>query len=117
MPRLHHVNIGIPDDKLADETLFLTEIVGLRHVSQTPPPANWFDADDGVQVHVSLDPHHMPSTRAHVAMNLGDRVPQVEQLLISRGIPYRGLDGDDPAQRRLFLADPGGNFWELRPGA
>ena len=38
----------------------------------TPPTALWFEGDDGTQIHLSEDPDHHPSTRAHVARELGD---------------------------------------------
>ena len=116
MPRLHHVNITIPAAALAAEEEFLTQVIGLRQVA-APPGSHWFDADGGTQVHVSLDPRHVPSGTAHIAVNVGGQVPAAERTLAGRGIAYKAIDdGGDTARRRLFVTDPGGNLWEIRPG-
>lgn len=114
MLRIHHVNLGIPEDGLDAEKAFLTDVLGLRYLPPTDeaPMANWFEADGGVQVHLSRDPNHRAPERAHVAVELGDELDAVEARLTARGMEFRAV-GDD-ADRRVICRDPAGNMWELR---
>ncbi len=61
---------------------------------------------------MSEDPDHRPSTRAHVAMELGPDLDEVEQRLEASG--YEIARFDRPDVRVVFVADPAGNRWELR---
>jgi catechol 2,3-dioxygenase-like lactoylglutathione lyase family enzyme len=115
MLELHHVNIGIPEDGLDAETTFLVEVLGLRHLKpgvDAPSTAIWFEAGGGVQLHVSLDPAHRAPERAHVAFEIGGRIPSLERTLVERDIGYQALE--DESGRRLFFRDPAGNLFELR---
>jgi catechol 2,3-dioxygenase-like lactoylglutathione lyase family enzyme len=95
MRRIHHVNLGVHPDVMDDEVDFLIDVLGYRRAD--PPAealrfgAQWFDADDGTQVHLSRDPDHRPAARAHTALVVGDEL-------------------DDIKAR----SDPAGNRWELR---
>ena len=116
MPRFHHVNLGVPPEAVDAEADFLTSVLGYRRL-QSPPDLQqynpkWFEADDGTQVHLSVDPEHRPAARAHTAIELAGQSAEVERRLGEAGIDVqvRG-DGDG---RTLFCADPAGNLWELR---
>ena len=71
----------------------------------------WFEADDGHQVHLTVDADHKPSARAHTAILLGDALDEVlARVEASGGSSYlMTFDGD----RHAFTNDPAGNLWEL----
>jgi hypothetical protein len=109
------VNVAVPEDGLEAERSFLVDILGLRHLqpgAEAPATANWFQAD-GFQIHVSRDADYHAPEVAHVALEIGDDIPEVERRLVACGMDYRALDED--TGRRLFCKDPAGNLWELRP--
>lgn len=117
MATFHHVNLGVPVDGLQSEATFLQDVLGYRHVEVGEElkglGANWFEAEDGSQVHLSADPDHRPAARAHVAVAFGAELDDVERRLQAKSIAY------DSAQRPgfprvVFCQDPAGNRWELR---
>jgi catechol 2,3-dioxygenase-like lactoylglutathione lyase family enzyme len=115
MARLHHVNLGIPVGGTDAEAGFLVDVLGYRRVE--PPAAlasvaNWFEYEDGTQIHLSEDPGHRPAARAHVAVELGDDLAALEQLLEEAGYATTPIEGGD--RRVVFCQDPAGNRWELR---
>lgn len=125
MPTLHHVNLCVPpmlDDPSGvarpgteAETEWL-ERLGYRSIESGPEIAamgtvHWFEADDGTQVHLTVDPEHRPSGRAHTAIHLGDALDPTVARLEAAGHPCNTIafDGD----RHVFATDPAGNLWEL----
>ncbi len=116
MPSLHHVNLTVPEDRADAEGQWLIDVLGYRKAVPGPDAAKfgtlrWFQADDGHQVHLSIDPEHRPSGRAHTAIRLGDALDSVVAKLEADGETRRAItfDGD----RHVFTADPAGNLWEL----
>jgi catechol 2,3-dioxygenase-like lactoylglutathione lyase family enzyme len=116
MPRFHHVNLGVPPDAIDAEEDFLIDVLGYRRMEipsdmqQFQP--KWFEADDGSQVHLSVDPEHRVAARAHTAIELAGETDEVERRLGKAGIDFKTFgDGD---ARTLFCVDPAGNRWELR---
>ncbi|MBO0729794.1 MAG: hypothetical protein J2P57_11080 [Acidimicrobiaceae bacterium] len=123
MPSFHHVNLGVPVDGIEAEAGFLVDILGYREApvpEQLRDRAHWFDAGDGSQVHLSVDPDHRPAARAHVAVEYGAELAGVEQRLTERGVSFDSFDSPQGApevsdpRRVLFCQDPAGNRWELR---
>src|SRR4051794_16069293 len=115
MPRFHHVNLGIYEDGLDAQAEFLVGVIGLRRIDPGPELAglaNWFEADDGTQVHLSKDPEHTPAARAHVAMEFGGELGDVERRLQEGGYSSAQLEFD--GRRIVICCDPAGNRWELR---
>jgi catechol 2,3-dioxygenase-like lactoylglutathione lyase family enzyme len=113
--RLHHVNLSIPVDGADAEAAFLVDYLNYRRMELTPgtpPQAKWFEGDDGTQIHLSEDPEHHPSTRAHVAVDLGDGLHELRSKFDTSDYEYRTFDG--PNGPTLFCQDPAGNRWELR---
>ncbi len=115
MLRLHHVNLGVPVGGVDAEAVFLVDLLGYRRVD--PPKAvasvaNWFEGEDGRQIHLSEDPDHRPAARAHVALELGDELVALERGFDRAGYDYKCADGGDG--RIVFCRDPAGNRWELR---
>jgi hypothetical protein len=115
MLRLHHVNLSIPVDGEASESAFLVDFLNYQRLEltpDTPPMAKWFEGEDGTQIHLSEDPDHHPSSRAHVALELGDDLAALKAKFDEAGYAYKEFDG--PNGRLLFCQDPAGNRWELR---
>jgi catechol 2,3-dioxygenase-like lactoylglutathione lyase family enzyme len=117
MVTFHHVNLGVPVDGLEAEAGFLTGVLGYRRMQMNPElqrmGANWFEADDGSQVHLSVDPDHRPAARAHVAVTFGPHLTDVETRLTESTIEF---DASERAgfPRVVICLDPAGNRWELR---
>ena len=116
VPRLDHVNLGVPVDGLDQEAAFLVDLLGYRRVEGGPEAQGfgtlwWFEGDDAAQVHLSADPDHRPPGRAHTAIHLGDALDSTLDRL--RGAGHEcgeiAFDGD----RHVFTRDPAGNTWEL----
>lgn len=116
-PRFHHVNLGVLPDDVDAEARFLVDILGYRAVTPERLPsgigARWYEADDGSQVHLSLDPEHRAPARAHVAVEYGDALADVEDRLARAQVEFRraSLEGFPAVST---CRDPAGNLWELR---
>jgi hypothetical protein len=116
MPKFHHANLGVPPDLAEAEANFLVGILGYRRLA--PPQAaadfgaRWFEADDGTQVHLSLDTDHVPASMAHTAIDISGESREVERRLSDAGIPFKTAEFD--GNRILLCKDPAGNRWELR---
>jgi catechol 2,3-dioxygenase-like lactoylglutathione lyase family enzyme len=108
----------VPPGGLAAQKQFLTDVLGYRAMSVTEQQAamgvNWYEGDDGSQIHLGEDPEHQAPKRAHVAVTLDDdELTAVEQRLEAAGVKVREIDNPD-IRRFLVLQDPSGNRWELR---
>lgn len=115
MLSLHHVNLGVPPGGKDAEASFLVDFLGYRRVGLTQgttSTATWFESDDGKQIHLSEDEHHQPAARAHVAVELGENLREVELSFERAAYPFDVSDGDD--RRTVLCCDPAGNRWELR---
>jgi hypothetical protein len=115
MLRLHHVNLSIPVDGADAEAAFLVDFLNYKRVELTPGTprgAKWFGAEDGSQIHLSEDPEHNPSKRAHVAIELGDDLNDLRSKFEKSDYVYTTYNG--PEGPVLFCQDPAGNRWELR---
>jgi catechol 2,3-dioxygenase-like lactoylglutathione lyase family enzyme len=121
MTAMHHVNLCVPptiDDRdgAEAEAEWLVDVLGYRRATPGPEASKfatlrWFEADDGHQVHLTVDPDHAPSGRAHTAIRLDDALDRVIARLEASGQTPHALtfDGD----RHVFTNDPAGNLWEL----
>lgn len=121
MPRHHHVNLSIPVGALDAQRHFLVDVIGYRPL-RTPDEvlarginANWFEADDGSQIHLSEDPKHRSQSFAHVAIELRpDELDRVQQRLAEAAIEFAEIEPSPGFPRVVFTRDPAGNRWELR---
>jgi catechol 2,3-dioxygenase-like lactoylglutathione lyase family enzyme len=117
VPRFHHVNLGVASGGVSAEAGFLVEVLGYRPVEvddrMRALGVHWFEADDGSQVHLSEDPDHRPAARAHVAIEFGPELAEVERRLEQAAVSYRPLD-QPGGPHVVFCRDPAGNRWELR---
>jgi hypothetical protein len=116
MPTFHHANLGIPPDLEEAEADFLVGILGYRRLE--PPKAaadfgaRWFEADDGTQVHLSLDASHAPAAMAHTALNVRGESDAIADRLTKAGIRFKTAEFD--GNQIILCKDPAGNRWELR---
>jgi catechol 2,3-dioxygenase-like lactoylglutathione lyase family enzyme len=116
MPRFHHANLGVLPETADAEGEFLVDVLGYRRLQ--PPAAalafgaRWFEADDGTQVHLSLDPGHVPAERAHTAIEVPGQSGEIERRLTAAGVPFSS--GEFDGIRVVNCKDPAGNGWELR---
>jgi catechol 2,3-dioxygenase-like lactoylglutathione lyase family enzyme len=116
MPTFHHANLGIPPDLADAEADFLVDILGYRRLEPPKPAADfgarWFAADDGTQVHLSLDPAHVPAAMAHIALEVGGDSDAIATRLTNAGVRFKSAEFD--GNRIILCKDPAGNRWELR---
>ncbi len=117
MPSIHHVNLSVPEDGADAEAVWLVDVLGYRPAQPGPEAAQfaqrlwWFDADDGSQVHLTVNAEHHPSPPAHTAIRLDDALDGVVARIESDGQECRSLTFD--GLRHVFATDPAGNLWEL----
>ena len=116
MPTMHHVNLCVPEAEADAEAEWLVDVLGYQRAAAGPEATafgtlRWFEGDDGHQVHLTIDPEHRPSPRAHTAIRLDDALDTVVSKLEAAGKSSHALtfDGD----RHVFTNDPAGNLWEL----
>jgi catechol 2,3-dioxygenase-like lactoylglutathione lyase family enzyme len=112
MPRFHHANLGVPPGLEASEGSFLVDVLCYRKMDVPPDlqgRARWFEAEDGSQIHLSIDPEHRPAAAAHTAIEVDEAI---EARLDAAGIGYQA--GERDGLRVVFCDDPAGNRWELR---
>jgi catechol 2,3-dioxygenase-like lactoylglutathione lyase family enzyme len=114
--RLDHVNLSVPEGGVDAEAHWLVDLLGYRSAQPGPESArlgtlHWFEADDGTQVHLTVDPEHQPSKRAHTAIDLGDELDPVIARVEASGQETFTITND--GRRQVFATDPAGNLWEL----
>jgi catechol 2,3-dioxygenase-like lactoylglutathione lyase family enzyme len=120
MPNFHHVNLGVPPDSVDTEAAFLVDVLGYRPMAMDDQlrrmGARWFEAEDGSQVHLSADADHRPAGRAHVAVEYGTELTEVEGRLHAAAVDFE--PSERPGFPRIVICrDPAGNRWELRGSA
>jgi len=120
MPTLHHVNLCVPEtiDGAPGTDVEAAWLLGLgyRRIEGGPEisamaTVHWFEADDGSQVHLTPDPDHAPSARAHTAIRLDDALDATVTRLEGDGTKTNTIEFD--GDRHVFATDPAGNLWEL----
>jgi catechol 2,3-dioxygenase-like lactoylglutathione lyase family enzyme len=115
MALFHHVNLGVPVGGLEAQSAFLVNLLGFRSIDPGPElrdRATWFEGEDGVQIHLSVDPEHRAPARAHVAMAFGDDLGALEERLLAAEVKVNVLRAEP--MRVVGCRDPSGNLWELR---
>jgi catechol 2,3-dioxygenase-like lactoylglutathione lyase family enzyme len=118
VPRFHHANLGVSPGDIPAMRAFLVDLLGYRPVDVPEElagfGANWFEGDDGSQIHLSEDPDHRAAARAHVAIVLGDSFSPVIGHLEAAGHPVKVAAGIAGGGQVGLCRDPAGNLWELR---
>lgn len=120
MSRHHHVNLSVPPGGLPAQQAFLVDVMGYRKLEAPVQlvaegiAVNWFEGDDGSQIHLSEDQDHRAAAMAHVAVEFDlEELAAVEKRLEAAAIAFKAADRPG-FPRVLFLRDPAGNRWELR---
>lgn len=115
---LDHVQLAIPAGEEERCDTFYVDLLGF-HVLEKPPVlaargGRWYQRDEAV-VHLGVDPHFVPATKAHPALVVDDYDELLERLRNSR-VEIRP-DESIPGRRRCHVDDPAGNRLELIDGA
>jgi catechol 2,3-dioxygenase-like lactoylglutathione lyase family enzyme len=114
---LDHVQLAIPagEEERCDE--FYVGLLGFRTLEKPPVLAarggRWYRRDDAV-VHLGVDPHFTPATKAHPALVVDDYDDLLERLRAAK-VEIRP-DESIPGRRRCHVDDPVGNRLELIDG-
>ncbi len=113
--RLHHVNISVPTDQVAEARAFYCDLLGLRAI---PKPESllakggfWLELA-GQEIHVSIeDGVDRYKTKAHIAFQVAD-ITAWRSRLETAGFTL--LEGTViPGYARFETRDPFGNRLEL----
>ena len=114
MTAIDHVQVAIPVGGEHDARAFYAGLLGLTEIDK---PENlrarggvWF-ATGSLQLHLGVDPHFSPATKAHVAFRVDD-LDGIRDRLAGAGYPPRE-DQPLPGYRRFYVDDPFGNRTEL----
>jgi catechol 2,3-dioxygenase-like lactoylglutathione lyase family enzyme len=112
--RLDHVQLAMPAGREREAVAFYERLLGIPHVPKPDSLAKrggcWFESAD-VRVHLGVDAHFQPATKAHPALIVED-VRALAKRLVDAGVTVvddEPLDGYD----RIYTYDPFGNRIEL----
>ena len=114
---LHHVQVSCPEGGEDAARRFYAGVLGLPEVPKPPALAArggcWF-RDEGVEVHVGVEPGFTPARKAHPAFLLEDgaALDEAAARCTAAGFPV-GWDQDLPGYRRFHTADGNGNRVEV----
>jgi catechol 2,3-dioxygenase-like lactoylglutathione lyase family enzyme len=111
--RAHHAALEVSDVERAIG--FLTNVLGFIEVERhdVPGARAWAASREGFQIHLAgkLDrPRGGPRRVPHVAIEVAD-IDEARASLRARGIEFTDFG------KIVFVADPDGNLFELRPAA
>jgi catechol 2,3-dioxygenase-like lactoylglutathione lyase family enzyme len=109
--RAHHLTLRVSDTTRAAR--FLTEVLGLVEVERTdiPDARAWAAGEGGFQVHLAAAmemPASVKSLVPHLAIEVED-IAAAREALVAAGLDFVELG------TVLFVSDPDGNQFELRP--
>jgi len=115
---IHHVQVTVPEGRMADALRFYGETLGLEEIGQPardrPEPGAWYRVG-GAELHLRAEAEGatkaVPSRR-HVAFAVAD-LERMRQALTAAGAEFLPDTRPAPGLRRLFVRDPGGNRVEL----
>jgi catechol 2,3-dioxygenase-like lactoylglutathione lyase family enzyme len=116
-----HVQLAMPVGEEARARAFYAGLCGMNEL---PKPAElaarggvWF-ASGALQLHLGVDPHFVPATKAHVALRCAD-YPGLVARLEAAGHAVTAAGTFEDGALHAYVADPFGNRLELvaKPGA
>jgi catechol 2,3-dioxygenase-like lactoylglutathione lyase family enzyme len=112
--RLDHVQLAMPPGRESEAVAFYEGLLGIPLVPKPPHLATrggcWFERGS-LKVHLGVDPHFRPATKAHPAFIVDD----VHALARSVGAAGHRVVDDQPLEgyERIYVDDPFGNRIEL----
>jgi catechol 2,3-dioxygenase-like lactoylglutathione lyase family enzyme len=114
---LDHVQLAIPSDAEGRCDDFYVGLLGFTTLEKPLVLAarggRWYQRDDAV-IHLGVDPHFVPATKAHPALRVDDYEDLLSRLT-NAGVAIRP-DESIPGRRRCHVDDPVGNRIELIDG-
>jgi catechol 2,3-dioxygenase-like lactoylglutathione lyase family enzyme len=115
---IDHVQLAIPAGEEGRCDTFYVDLLGF-HVLEKPPVlaargGRWYQRDEAV-LHLGVDAHFTPATKAHPALVVDNYDELLERLRRSH-VQIRP-DESIPGRRRCHVDDPVGNRLELIDGA
>jgi catechol 2,3-dioxygenase-like lactoylglutathione lyase family enzyme len=111
---IDHFQMAIPPGQEDVARSFYCDLLGMTEIPKPPELKKnggaWFTSGD-VQVHIGVDPHFHPATKAHPALRCGDYAGLLEKLRAADHeiVPDRSI----PGVERCHILDPFGNRIEL----
>jgi catechol 2,3-dioxygenase-like lactoylglutathione lyase family enzyme len=112
--RLHHVQVSCPRGGEGVARVFYGSVLGLVEVEKPSTLASrggvWFRGQ-AYELHVGIEEHFRPATKAHPAFAVDD-IDQVAERLRQAGHPV-SWDNDLPGYRRFYTRDGAGNRVEI----
>ncbi|MGB8179608.1 MAG: VOC family protein [Acidimicrobiales bacterium] len=114
---LEHVQLAIPAGEEGRCDDFYVGLLGFAMLEKPPALAarggRWYQRDHAI-LHLGVDPHFVPATKAHPALVVDDYAALMSRLE-GAGVTTRP-DDTIPGRRRCHLDDPVGNRIELIDG-
>lgn len=111
---LHHVQLAIRPHGEDRARAFYVDVLGMTEVEKPPELAKrgglWLRTD-ALELHLGVDPGHVPSQKAHPGILVGD-LDALAVRLRAAGHPVE-WDADFIGYRRCYTRDPFGNRLEF----
>ncbi|WP_030159224.1 VOC family protein [Glycomyces sp. NRRL B-16210] len=111
---LHHVQLAIRPGGEDAARAFYVGVLGMTEVAKPAGLAGrgglWLRTD-AVELHLGVEPDHMPSAKAHPGLLVAD-LDALAAALAAAGHPV-AWDADFPGYRRCYTRDPFGNRLEF----
>ncbi|MEE9454516.1 MAG: VOC family protein [Paracoccaceae bacterium] len=111
---IDHVQLAMPKGEEARAAAFYSDALGLRAVEKPPlmraSGGVWF-MNDGVNIHLGIDPDFRPAKKAHPAL----RVDDLDALATRLKVGGFRVEWDErmPGTKRFYSDDPYGNRLEF----
>ncbi len=108
---LDHVQLAMPRGGEERARAYFAGLLGLAELEKPPALAGrggvWFALPDGRQLHLGVEEHFLPGTKAHPAFGCGD-LDGLARRLAGGGYVVR-WDEELAPRRRFYAEDPFGN--------
>ena len=111
---LHHVNVTVPAELEAAAKEFYGVLLGLNQIPKpatSRPAGAWYQVGH-TQLHLSVDENGGPLSSRHVCFTVID-LADAEKTFRAAGVEIISDPHPNPAARRFYVRDPGGNQLEI----
>lgn len=120
---IDHINIAVPQEKLADLVSFYTQIIGL-HEGDRPAfsfPGHWLYAKDVDRAVIHLASYQQDEDALaqqtgrfnHWCLNISEPIEQFRQRLTDHELEFREQNNPVNTVIQIFVKDPAGIMLEL----